>query len=83
MYLPYVATSLSVLARLMFMFLLYQNKSQNSISLAFCLLNTCSSSMWIYYSVATDDLPLIVRSSTEVALLLISAAYIARNKWRA
>jgi len=36
--------------------------------------------MWIYYSVQNNDLPMIVRSSTEISLLAISAIYIIRNK---
>ena len=78
--LPYTATSLSVFARLIFMFLLYKNKSTNSLSLVFCILNICSSSMWIYYSVNMNDLPMIVRSSAELSLLSISSVYIIWNK---
>jgi hypothetical protein len=78
--LPYTAISLSVIGRLIFMFLLYRNRSTNSLSLLFCLLNICSSSMWIYYSVQTNDIPMISRSSTEITLLFISAMYIIRNK---
>lgn len=37
--------------------------------------------MWIYYSVNVKDLPMTVRSSTEISLLTISAIYIIRNKW--
>jgi uncharacterized protein with PQ loop repeat len=80
---PYSATSVSVLARFIFMFLLYKNKSTNSLSLTFCLLNIASSSMWIYYSFRTGDTPMIVRSATEVALIALSAVYIIRNKIRA
>ena len=79
-YLPYTATSVSVIARIIFMFLLYKNKSTNSLSLLFCILSISSSSMWIYYSVNNKDLPMIVRSSTEISLLSISAIYIIRNK---
>jgi uncharacterized protein with PQ loop repeat len=78
--LPYTAISLSVLGRLIFMFLLYKNRSTNSLSLLFCLLNICSSSMWIYYSVQMNDVPMISRSSTEIMLLIVSAVYIIRNK---
>jgi hypothetical protein len=78
--LPYTAISLSVVGRLIFMFLLYRNRSTNSLSLLFCLLNICSSSMWIYYSVQTNDIPMISRSSTEITLLFISTVYIIRNK---
>jgi uncharacterized protein with PQ loop repeat len=57
---PYTATSLSVLGRFIFMFLLYKNKSTNSLSLLFCFLSIISSSMWIYYSVQMNDTPLVV-----------------------
>ncbi len=77
---PYTATSVSVIARCIFMFLLYKNKSTNSLSLTFCFLNICSSAMWIYYSINTNDLPMIVRSSTELSLLAISSIYIIHNK---
>lgn len=77
---PYTAISLSVIGRFIFMFLLYKNKSTNSLSLLFCFLNICSSSMWVYYSVHTQDVPMILRSSTEISLLVISSIYIIRNK---
>jgi hypothetical protein len=79
-FLPYTATSISVLGRFIFMFLLYKNKSTNSLSLLFCILSISSSSMWIYYSVSNSDMPMIVRSSTEITLLTISAIYIITNK---
>ena len=77
---PYTATSLSVVGRFIFMFLLYKNKSTNSLSLIFCILSVLSSAMWIYYSVKSDDTPMIVRSSIEILLLSLSAVYIIRNK---
>ena len=77
---PYTATSISVLGRFIFMFLLYKNKSTNSLSLTFCILNIFSSGMWTYYSVNSDDLPMIIRSSIEISLLAISSVYIIRNK---
>jgi len=79
-FLPYTATSISVLGRFIFMFLLYKNKSTNSLSLLFCFLSISSSSMWIYYSIQNDDTPMIVRSTTEITLLFISSIYILRNK---
>jgi uncharacterized protein with PQ loop repeat len=78
--LPYTATSLSVLGRFIFMFLLYKNKSTNSLSLLFCILSICSSSMWLFYSLKNNDTPMILRSSTEISLLTISTIYIIRNK---
>jgi uncharacterized protein with PQ loop repeat len=77
---PYTATSISVIGRFIFMFLLYKNKSTNSLSLLFCILSIFSSSMWIYYSIQLNDLPMIFRSSIEITLLSISAIYIIRNK---
>lgn len=79
---PYTATSLSVVGRFIFMFLLYKNKSTNSLSLIFCILSIFSSGMWIYYSVQSNDTPMIVRSSVEISLLTLSAMYIIRNKVR-
>ena len=77
---PYTATSISVVGRFIFMFLLYRNKITNSLSLLFCILSIFSSSMWIYYSIQLNDLPMIFRSSIEITLLSISAIYIIRNK---
>jgi uncharacterized protein with PQ loop repeat len=77
---PYTATSLSVIARLIFMYLLYSKKSTNNYSLIFCILSIISSSMWSYYSVEVNDLPMIIRSSIEISLLFISSVYIIRNK---
>jgi uncharacterized protein with PQ loop repeat len=79
--LPYTAISISIVARFIFMFLIYKNKSTNNFSLIFCVLNIFSSSMWIYYSVLNNDMPMVIRSSTELSLLTISALYIVRNKY--
>ena len=79
-FLPYTATSISIIGRLIFMFLLYRNKSINSLSLIFCILSISSSSMWLYYSIQTQDTPMITRSSTEICLLTISGIYIIKNK---
>lgn len=77
---PYTATSLSVIGRFIFMFLLYKNKSTNSLSLLFCILSIFSSGMWVYYSVQSNDTPMILRSSIEISLLSLSAIYIICNK---
>jgi uncharacterized protein with PQ loop repeat len=77
---PYTATSLSVVGRIIFMFLLYRNKSTNSLSLMCCILSICSSSMWIYYSIKVNDLQMIVRCSFEITFLSLSSIYIIRNK---
>ncbi len=77
---PYTATSLSVIGRFIFMYLLYKNKSTNTFSLIFCILSIFSSSLWLYYSVKMSDTPMIVRSSIELILLSISSIYIIKNK---
>jgi lipid-A-disaccharide synthase-like uncharacterized protein len=77
---PYTATSLSVIGRFIFMFILYKNKSTNTFSLIFCILSIISSGLWIHYSVKTEDKPLIVRGSIEISLLTISSMYIIHNK---
>jgi lipid-A-disaccharide synthase-like uncharacterized protein len=77
---PYTATSISVVSRFIFMFLLYKNKSTNSLSLLFCVLSISSSNMWLYYSIVNEDTPMITRSTLEILLLSISSVYIIRNK---
>jgi uncharacterized protein with PQ loop repeat len=79
---PYTATSVSIVARFIFMYLLYKNKSTNSLSLIFCGLNILSSSMWIYYSVVSNDMPMIFRSSADLSLLTLSSFYIIKNKMK-
>ena len=78
--LPYTATSISVVGRFIFMFLLYKNKSTNSLSLLFCILSISSSSIWLYYSILNKDNPMITRSSIEILLLSLSSIYIIKNK---
>lgn len=78
--LPYTATSLSVVGRFIFMFLIYKNKSTNSLSLTFCILSIISSIMWLCYSLTFNDTPMVVRSCAEICLLSISSIYIVRNK---
>lgn len=77
---PYTATSVSIVARFIFMFLLYRNKSTNTLSLLFCILSIFSSGMWVYYSQKINDLPMLTRSASELSLLTVSAIYIVRNK---
>jgi lipid-A-disaccharide synthase-like uncharacterized protein len=77
---PYVATSIAIVARFIFMYLLYKNKSTNLYSLTFCILSICSSAMWLHYSVTINDMTLIFRSSTEITLLSLSSLYIIHNK---
>ena len=78
--LPYTAVSFSIIARFIFMYLLYTKKSTNIYSLVFCYLSVMSSSLWIPYGVIMEDTPIIIRSGVEILLLSISAVYITRNR---
>jgi uncharacterized protein with PQ loop repeat len=77
---PYSAITISILARFIFMYLLYKNKSKNNYSLTFCILNIGSSSLWLAWSVYMNDVPMLARSSTEIILLMLSSLYIVKNK---
>jgi hypothetical protein len=91
--LPYTAVFFSIIARFIFMYLLYSKKSTNnnllryfviqeiiSYSLSFCCLSITSSSIWIPYGILVNDAPIIVRSGVEIILLSISGLYIIRNR---
>ena len=78
--LPYTAVSFSVVARFIFMYLLYTKRSTNIYSLTFCFLSVISASLWIPYGILLNDTPIIVRSSIEIVLLSTSAVYIIRNR---
>ena len=78
--LPYTAISFSMIARFIFMYLLYTKTSTNIYSLTFCYLSIASSTLWIPYGVTLNDTPIIIRSSVEIVLLSLSAAYITRNR---
>ena len=79
--LPYTAVSFSIIARFIFMYLLYTKTSTNIYSLIFCYLSVISSSLWVPYGILVADTPIIIRSSTEILLLSISAVYITRNRY--
>jgi len=79
--LPYTAMSFSIIARIIFMYLLYTKKSTNIYSLTFCGLSVISSSIWIPYGIMVDDTPIIVRSGVEILLLSVSGLYILRNRY--
>ena len=78
--LPYTAVSFSIVARFIFMYLLYTKTSTNIYSLTFCYLSICSSSLWIPDGILVDDTPIIIRSGVEILLLGISAIYITYNR---
>lgn len=76
----YSATSISISARLVFMYLLYTKKSTNLISLLFSIMNIVSSSLWIVYSQLVADTPLLVRGSSDIVFFTLSASYILYNR---
>ena len=78
--LPYTAVSFSIIARFIFMYLLYTKKSTNLYSLTFCYLSVFSSTLWIPYGVIMEDTPIVIRSGVEILLLSLSAVYITRNR---
>lgn len=78
--LPTTAVAFSIVARLIFMYLLYTKKSTNVYSLTFCVLSVVSSSIWIPYGILVSDTPIIVRSGVEILLLSVSGMYIVRNR---
>ena len=78
---PYSATAISIVARIIFMYLLYTKRSVNSLSLLFCLMNIVSSGLWLKYSLVMEESPLVLRSSVDIVLFFASAGYIVRNKW--
>ena len=80
MALPYTAVGFSIVARLIFMYLLYSKRSTNVYSLTFCALSIISSSIWIPYGILVEDIPIIVRSGVEIVLLSTSGIYIIRNR---
>lgn len=80
--LPYTAVGFSIIARLIFMYLLYTKKSTNIYSLLFCILSITSSSIWIPYGMLVNDTPIIVRSGIEIGLLSVSGVYIIRNRFK-
>jgi hypothetical protein len=78
--LPYTAMTFAIIARFIFMYLLYTKKSTNIYSLTFCCLSVISSSIWIPYGILVSDTPIVVRSGIEIGLLSASGIYIIRNR---
>lgn len=78
---PYTATSISIMSRFIFVYILYKNKSKNHLSLIFCLFNIVSSCLWLKYSLYLRDNALIYRNYTDISLLFVGACYILRNKY--
>jgi lipid-A-disaccharide synthase-like uncharacterized protein len=78
---PYTAVSFSIVARIIFIYLLYTKRSTNIFSLIFAYLSIISSTLWIPYGVIQQDTPIIVRSSVEIVLLTFCVSYITYNRY--
>jgi lipid-A-disaccharide synthase-like uncharacterized protein len=76
----YSATTISISARFVFMYLLYTRRSTNPYSLLFSVMNMVSSALWISYSNMVEDTPIMVRGSSDLLLFTISTAYIIYNR---
>ena len=79
-YIPVVATLFSVLSRIVFMYLIYTNKSKNSISLLFSICSIISGSLWLFIFIDSDNMLLIIRTSVELMTSIFSSMYIIKNK---
>lgn len=77
---PYSATTISMVARFIFMYLLYTKKSTNHLSLLFCILNLISSSLWIQYCIEIEDTALVLRSSADLVVFSFASSYIVYNR---
>lgn len=77
----YSATVISISGRFVFMYLLYTKRSINIYSLLFSVMNIVSSSLWITYSQSITDMPLLIRSSSDLFLFSISTIYIIYNRF--
>lgn len=72
-------SAMTISGRFIFMYLLYSKKSTNPYSLVFSIMNMISS-LWITYSQIKSDVPLLIRSSSDLFLFLISTVYITCNR---
>ncbi len=62
------------------MYLIYVNKSKNSISLLFSICSIISGSMWLFVFINTNNTLLIIRTSVELMTSVFSSMYIIKNK---
>ena len=81
LFVAYSATVISISGRFVFMYLLYTKRSINLYSLLFSVMNIVSSSLWITYSQSITDMPLLIRSSSDLFLFSISTIYIIYNRF--
>jgi lipid-A-disaccharide synthase-like uncharacterized protein len=76
----YIATFFSILSRFIFVYLLFINKSKNTISLMFSLTSIISGSFWLSIFINDKNTLLILRTSAELSTSIFSVIYIINNK---
>lgn len=71
----------SILSRLVFIVLLYINKSQKILSCTVCGLNVVSNSFWLPYAWSISSQPLLIRSGIDCVLSFWGVVYILYNRY--
>jgi hypothetical protein len=75
-----VATGFSILSRIIFMYLIWVNKSKNTISLLFSASSVMSGCCWLYVFWQANNTLLLIRTSVELTTSVASGMYIIKNK---
>jgi lipid-A-disaccharide synthase-like uncharacterized protein len=81
MIIPIIATIMSILSRFIFIYLIYKNRSKNSISLLFSITSLISGSLWLFYFIMNENNLLMVRTIVELLSSFFSCLYIIYNKF--
>lgn len=79
--LVYLGMSFSLTSRVLFVMILYRNKSKNRISFFVCLLNAVANAFWIPYAHTIHSPALMVRSAVDACLSSLGAIYVCHNRW--
>jgi hypothetical protein len=77
----YGGISFSILSRVVFIILLYINKSQKILSCTVCGLNVVSNSFWLPYAWSISSQPLLIRSGIDCVLSFWGMMYILYNRY--
>jgi len=81
MIIPILATIMSILSRFIFIYLIYKNRSKNSISLLFSITSLISGSLWLIYFITNQNSLLMIRTTVELLSSIFSCLYIIYNKY--
>ena len=77
----YGGMTFSILSRIVFIVLLYINKSKKILSCTVCGLNVLSNSFWIPYAFSISSKPLMIRSVMDLSLSFFGMSYILYNRY--